>query len=109
MGGGKAVGRLHEQIDSFSRLEMMASAEQGTERLAVHIFHDQARQAAGRLGDCMHDDDVLMAQAGGELGLAVQARAGFIVSAVGTKHLERHDALKVFIQGTKHDAHAAPA
>jgi hypothetical protein len=109
VGGGQRVGDLGEQPAGLGRRQGSPLADEGLEGRPGDVLHHQVGQAVGGIDDGVDGDDVVVAEAGGEPGLADQAGAGVGAVVLGPQHLDGDGALERLIDGAVDDAHAAAA
>ena len=87
-----------------------AGLEQGVEALALEVLHHRVEQAVVALAEVGDGDAVLVAEAGAEQGLLMEAAAKVLVAAVvGVEDLDGDGGAEGHVAGLVDGAHAAAA
>src|SRR5580693_2873846 len=106
MGSGQSERRLPSDTNDFLHLKRATAIETALQRFARDVLHHQIRQTT-LLKNPMNRDDVLVADGGGRLGLALETPArGNAASKVGGHHFESYHSVQRRLERLEHNAHA---
>src|ERR1043166_1590196 len=110
VGGGQRVGDLLGERRGVSNGERPVAANDGTERLALDVFHGEVEGLVRPFAKVVDLNDVGMIDLAGVGGFAIEARDGGIgPRQLGADHLDGALATHAHVLGEIHAPHAALA
>ena len=106
---GQALGELRADIEHLLRRQWLAQQERATQRLAIHVFHDDVGTSFA-VPDFMDRDDVRVIQARGGPRLLRKTRQALRIRGKPLRQeLDGDVAMQIVIAGAEHLPHTPGA